>query len=152
MLSKLRQFLFQTYFRLSRPMTLGVRIIATNKENHVFLVRHTYIEGWHLPGGGVEKGENVHQAAIKELKEEAGLVTDFANLELISIHANSKNFKGDHVILFRTQKYTKIEVNNRHEIAESGFFDIQKLPSGTTRATLERIAEVFANQETSHFW
>lgn len=152
MISKIRNFAFQNYFRLTRSMTMGVRIIAINDKNEVFLVKHTYIEGWHLPGGGIERGENAYEAAIKELKEEAGLLTNEESLELVSIHANFKSFKGDHVILFKTDKWQEIEVNNAHEIAQSGFFSIHKLPNGVTRATLERISEYFSGQTKSKFW
>lgn len=152
MLRQIRSLLFKAYFRISRPMTLGVRIVAINNENKVFLVRHTYIDGWHLPGGGVEKGETIFQAALKELQEEAGIISNFQNLELFSIYDNSKNFKCDHVALFKIYDFTMTKVDNRHEIAESGFFDIKNLPAGTTRATLERIAEVMAESEISHYW
>ena len=39
-------------------MTFGVRgVIHDAGNNAVFLVRHTYVPGWHFPGGGVEAGE-----------------------------------------------------------------------------------------------
>ncbi|NEK57532.1 NUDIX domain-containing protein [Geodermatophilus sabuli] len=36
---------------------------------------------WYTPGGGVEPGESVRQAAVRELAEEVGLVADPASLE-----------------------------------------------------------------------
>ena len=145
MITKIRTFIFQTYFRFSRPMTLGVRIIATNSENKICLVRHTYIAGWHLPGGGVERGETIYEAAQKELAEEVGLVTEIKDMKLLSVHANQTNFKGDHVALFHCDKWKPVhgigQIVNAHEIAEWGFFGIDELPAETTRATRERIEE-----------
>ena len=31
-------------------MTLGVRGIVLDSEEQVFLVRHSYVHGWHFPG------------------------------------------------------------------------------------------------------
>ena len=47
------------YWRFARPMTLGVRAVVVDSEARVFLVKHSYVAGWHLPGGGVEPGETV---------------------------------------------------------------------------------------------
>ncbi len=44
-------------------MTLGVRaIVFDEKNNSIFLVKHTYVPGWQLPGGGVDSGETFGQA------------------------------------------------------------------------------------------
>ncbi len=72
---RFRHFIFHTYFLMRRPMTLGVRaIVFDEKKNSVFLVKHTYVPGWQLPGGGVERGETFGQALEKELREEANIV------------------------------------------------------------------------------
>ena len=53
---------FHLYWRLARGMTLGVRAVVLDEENRVFLVKHSYVSGWHLPGGGVETGETFRDA------------------------------------------------------------------------------------------
>jgi hypothetical protein len=40
----------QAWFRLRRPLTLGVRAAVFDGEGRIALVRHTYTPGWHLPG------------------------------------------------------------------------------------------------------
>jgi ADP-ribose pyrophosphatase YjhB (NUDIX family) len=133
-------------------MTLGVRIIASNTDGKICLVRHTYIKGWHLPGGGVERGETIYDAAIKELREEVGLIVSRQDLRLLSVHANFSNFKGDHVALFHTQNWHSEPTTRSHEIAEWRFFGIDELPTGTTRATRERISEFLRQDGFSNEW
>jgi hypothetical protein len=60
--------LFHTWFLLRRPMTLGARgIVFDRAANSVFLIEHTYVPGWQLPGGGVETGETIGLALEREL-------------------------------------------------------------------------------------
>ncbi|MGH2524933.1 MAG: NUDIX domain-containing protein, partial [Anaerolineales bacterium] len=52
-----------------RPLTVGVKLLLV-REGAILLVRHSYKPGWHLPGGGVKKGETLEQAARRETREE----------------------------------------------------------------------------------
>ncbi len=66
--------IFFAVSRMTRGMTLGVRAVVTDQAGRVLLVKHTYLPGWWLPGGGVDRSETTHAAVVRELLEEAGLV------------------------------------------------------------------------------
>lgn len=149
----LRAKLFHTLFVLKRPMTLGVRGLVHDRErNSIFLIRHTYVPGWQLPGGGVEKGETMGEALARELQEE-GNITISAPPALQSIHFNRTSSPRDHVGLYLVEAFHQTEPKRPdHEIAEAGFFPLEQLPQGTTPATLRRIAETFQGMTVSPYW
>ncbi|WP_395650257.1 NUDIX domain-containing protein [Brevundimonas sp.] len=137
--------------RATRGMTLGVRVVATDAEGRVMLVRHTYVAGWWLPGGGVDRGETTQGAAVRELREETGLVAKTAP-RLISIHSNERFFRGDHVLVYGVEAWTAGERTSHGEIAEIGWFHPDALPDDAHRSTRARLGEVFGGIEATHDW
>lgn len=149
--SGVRQSVFRTWFRLSRPMTLGVRGLIENPDGEVLLLRHTYVSGWFFPGGGVERGEPAHQALARELVEEAGIVLG-QPADLIGIYSNHRVFRNDHVLFYRAAEWTPTEATSRGEIAEIRWCQPSDPPDGTTPGTLRRLAEVYGSAARSDYW
>lgn len=143
--------LFFVWSRLSRGMTLGVRAVATDEHGRILLVKHTYLHGWWLPGGGVDKGETTYAAVVRELREEAGLKV-IGSPKLLSLHSNEQFFPGDHVAVFHIDKFEVGERTSHGEIAETGWFEPAALPDDTTKATRARIAEFMGYAPASPDW
>jgi len=149
----LRARLFHLYFVLRRPMTLGVRgLVHDTATNSVFLIRHTYVPGWQLPGGGVEVGETLAEALARELAEEGNIALT-APAVLKSMHFNRRSSRRDHVGFYLIEQFSQPAPKQPdHEIAEAGFFPLDRLPRDTTLATRRRIAEIFQNEPASPYW
>jgi ADP-ribose pyrophosphatase YjhB (NUDIX family) len=145
-----RPFFF-AWSRMSRGMTLGVRGVVTDGEGRVLLVRHTYLAGWWLPGGGVDRGETTRTAVVRELREEAGVIARSAP-RLISIHSNERFFRGDHVLVFAVDDYDLTERTSHGEIAEIGWFGPDALPDDAHRSTRARLAEIFGQAPADPEW
>lgn len=138
--------------RFTRPMTLGVRALVLDAEGRIFLVRHSYVPGWYLPGGGVEAGQTLCQAMARELVEEGNIIVR-GEPQLFGIYFNNQSSRRDHVALYVVFDFAQHgEKQPDWEIRETGFFSRDALPEGTTRATLARIAEVLDGVEASAIW
>ena len=148
----LRDRAFQSFWRMRRPATLGVRGVVVDGEGRVLLLRHTYTPGWHFPGGGVERGETCGLALRRELLEEAGVATEESALELTSVHANHAFFPNDHVLVYRVRVWTQGEATQRGEIAEVRFVDPLHPPDGVSKGTKNRLDELFGGKPASEFW
>lgn len=139
-------------FLLARPMTLGVRAAAFDNEGRVFLVRHTYLSGWHLPGGGVEPGETFLHALERELREEGHLVMNEPPI-LFGLYFNRQASRRDHVALYVARGIEQTAPRGAdYEIAETGFFPLSALPAETAPATRRRLAEIAGESALHPDW
>ena len=68
------------------PLRLGVGIILLNKENKVFVGRRldNPLKFWQMPQGGIERDENLEEAAFRELNEETSLTKSTVDILAIS--------------------------------------------------------------------
>jgi 8-oxo-dGTP pyrophosphatase MutT (NUDIX family) len=139
----------RAYWRLRRPLTLGVRALVLDGEK-ALMVRHTYMDGWFFPGGGVERGETVEAALRRELIEEVGVRFEGAPV-LLGAYSNFREYKSDHILFFRAENWVMSPAPNR-EIAEQAFFPLSAPPAGTSPGTLRRIAELTGGSPSGFVW
>jgi 8-oxo-dGTP pyrophosphatase MutT (NUDIX family) len=151
-LEPLLRHIFHLYWRIARGMTLGVRGVVLDGDDRVFLVKHSYVSGWYLPGGGVETGESFGDALRRELAEEGRIELSGQPL-LHGVFLNSHVSRRDHVAVYVVRHFTqdRLPEANR-EIVACGFFDVAALPAETTEGTRLRISEVLEGRAPIATW
>jgi ADP-ribose pyrophosphatase YjhB (NUDIX family) len=143
---------FHLYWRFARGMTLGVRGVVLDGDDRVFLVKHSYVAGWHLPGGGVEVGETLRDALRRELMEE-GRIELSGEPVLHGLFLNSHVSRRDHVAVYVVRNYRQDRLPEaNHEIVACGFFEAGALPAETTEGTRLRISEVLEARAPIATW
>ena len=138
--------------RLTRPLTMGVRAMVLDEQGQICLIRHSYVAGWHMPGGAIEPGETAAEALVRELWEETGLELQ-GTPELFALYLNRRWSARDHVALYLVRNFQP--TNHRpspREILEVGFFPLTALPPGTTGPTQRRIVEVLQGGKPDPHW
>ena len=141
------------FANLFRPrLTLGVRLVALDAGGRVFLVRHSYLPGLHLPGGAVDPGETCRAAAEREAREEGGLVLD-GGPALFQVYRNPAGGRHDHVVLFVARGARQAGPPPASlEIVAAGFHAADALPADVTAATRSRLEEVLSGCPPAEVW
>jgi ADP-ribose pyrophosphatase YjhB (NUDIX family) len=140
------------YWRFSRGLTVGVRGLVLDDQGRVFLIKHSYVTGWHLPGGGVEPGETLSESLERELREEGNIELTGAP-ELFGIYWNRRATNRDHVAVYVVRSFRQsAPPQPNSEIVAHGFFAPNTFPEGTTSSTRARVAEVLEGRKPATIW
>jgi len=138
---------FRIYCFIFRPKTIGVRVMLI-QNGEVLLIRQTYLPGWFLPGGGVDRGETLDEAARREAREEVG--AELGAFELVGAYTSFGGFKSDHNVLFLCTDFI-ISGKPDREIAEMRFFPLDALPEDLWPGHRLRLEEYHAGVTSPQF-
>jgi ADP-ribose pyrophosphatase YjhB (NUDIX family) len=71
----------------------SVNVVVTNAQGEILLIRRSDNDNWAVPGGAIDLGESLTEAAIRETREETGITCEITGL--VGIYTDPK-----HVILY----------------------------------------------------
>jgi 8-oxo-dGTP pyrophosphatase MutT (NUDIX family) len=131
------------------PSILGVSGAVFDGEGRVLLVRHSYIRGWHLPSGGVGRGEHPDAAIRRELAEEVGL--SGGTIRSAGFYARKAGWVSAPVAFYRVDEAV-VNFRPNLEVRAICFADPLAPPPGTAQGTLRRLAELAGKAEISPYW
>jgi len=90
----------QNYFTM-----LGITlVVCRNSQGKWLAVKETKNRGWWLPGGRVDPPENFFQAALREVKEEAGIDVILKGILRVEYNIGSRNYERVKVIFYAEPK------------------------------------------------
>lgn len=122
---------------------VGAAAFITDTEGRVLLVKHTYGRlNWELPGGAGEVGESPVETAVREVREETGLL-------VIARHATGVYYTPDNEMCHFVFWCERIEEGSlpspdQEEISECGFWPVNALPRPISDWTVRRIQDAVA--------
>ncbi|MGN9788824.1 NUDIX hydrolase [Nonomuraea sp. ZG12] len=58
----------------------SVNVIVTNEAGDLLMIRRTDNDNWAVPGGAIDLGESISQAAVRETLEETGITCEITGL------------------------------------------------------------------------
>lgn len=71
----------------------SVNVVVVNESDEILMIRRTDNDNWAVPGGAIDLGESVEQAAVRETREESGIECEITGIS--GIYSDPK-----HVILY----------------------------------------------------
>ena len=104
-----------------------VYCLILNDEDQVLMVYNGDVDAWSMPGGAIEKGETIEQAAIREVYEETGL--DIEVNDVLAINECKFIEKNEHALFFTIRASIiggSIAILNPEEISVIKWMEMQE--------------------------
>jgi 8-oxo-dGTP pyrophosphatase MutT (NUDIX family) len=130
--------LLQAGWFIRRPRTYGAHAIALTPERKIIFVKLRYAPGWRVPGGGRRRDETAESAAIRELREEIGMISH-GRIRLACELEERVSFKRDLAALLIVEDVLYFPRRCSWEVQEVREFPLQRLPADTAEPTLRWI-------------
>jgi 8-oxo-dGTP diphosphatase len=117
--------IFMTEYK-NPALTVDTIIIDDGKVVLIKRLNEPYKDHWAIPGGFVEYGEKVEDAAIREAKEETGL--DIELIKLVGVYSDpNRDPRGHTVTVAFTSKITGGKLKSDSDAKDAKFIEIESI-------------------------
>lgn len=125
--------------------------IVFNNQGQVLVTKHSVNKHWSFPKGLIDKGETTEEAAIREVREEGGVVAEILDKvgysKYIYIFNNEKIFK---VVTYFLMKYVSGNLEDHDdEVEEAGWYApdeaMQQLSYSQDKVLLKKALDLYKN-------
>jgi ADP-ribose pyrophosphatase YjhB (NUDIX family) len=132
-------------------IVVGARCVLRDADGRVLLIKRSDNGAWAYPAGTMELGESISDCAIREVREETGLIA--TALTLIGIysnveHVNTPNMFGHKYqfisVVFRIDAYEGELVRETDETTDAVFYPVDALPEGLSNSVVRTLKDLEA--------
>ncbi len=118
---------------------LAADVIARKGDSILLIERRNEPYGWAIPGGFVDYGEKVEDAAVRELFEETGIKVD--KIELLGVYSDPKRDKRGHTVSTVYYAETDMDPVAGDDAKNAVFYPVNALPENLAFDHAEIIAQ-----------
>ncbi len=134
---------FDLWLAVARPVTPSVRILLV-RDGMALLIHHSYASKWYFPGGSVDRGESLMEAAVREAWEEVGAVVH-GEPRLLGIYLSNHGGRSDHVVVYVSEDFDLPgPPPETWEIEGCAWFSLTNLPPNMQSGCRKRVNEYLA--------
>lgn len=131
----------QLSWYVRRPRTYGAHALALTPQRKIVLVKLRYAHGWRVPGGGRSPDEDPVAAALRELREEIGMMSH-GRVRVVGEEDDSIDYKRDRSTLLIVEDVRYRPRRWSLEVERVGEFDLADLPEDTHHTTRRWVAQL----------
>ena len=131
-------------------MKVGVSV-AVIDNGQLLLTKREDFEVWCMPGGYVDAGESVAQAALREVREETGLEVRLTRLVGLYSIPEAKAWM-NLIILFAAEPIGGVLQPQVSEVLEMRYFAFDEIPHELLWGDRQRILDALSEQAGASVW